>query len=199
MSNLVEEAEERLKKLLSLTEKTVGKERGMRGDNPKLDLGVVTTGIPGLDVVLGNGGFKRGSMTLIEGQASMGKTLLTQLIIRAFQEQGLLVGFIDPEKTYSADWFEATGVDTKSLIVARPTTTEQAFDLAISWAEAKMDLIVIDSLAALVPSYRVTHTLEDKEVIGKAAMMLNVGISKLNTQNLNSVILYTNQYRHKQS
>lgn len=192
---LAEEAKEKRDKLLKLTVEKVGKKRGMMGDDPGLHMDVVSTGIVPFDNMLGNGGFRRGRFVMITGEASMGKTLVTQWIMKAFQDLDLNVGFLDPEKTYESGWFGATGVDVSKLIVVRPSTTEQAFDTAGLWVENGMDLVVIDSLAALTPEVRTQHALTDRDIIGKPAKAINEGLNLLNNKNISSLIIYTNQTR----
>ncbi len=196
MSDLTESREKRLRDLEKVTVKQVGEGRAMRGNDPRLSLGIIPTDIPVLDNIL-DGGFKRGRMCLIVGEASMGKTLLTQWVIKAAQVRDLTVGFLDPEKTFESGWFGATGVDTSQMIVVRPTSTEQAFDVAVKWAELGMDLIVIDSLASMTPKARIEKELADNMVIGRSALAANEGINKLLQANTDSLILLTNQMRSK--
>ena len=134
-------------------------------------------------------------MVLIFGEASMGKTLLTQWIIKAAQARDMTVGFIDPEKTFDTAWFEITGVDTSKIIVVRPESSEQAFDTAVMWAEGEMDLIVMDSLASLTPKARLEKDMDEAMVIGRAARAINEGINVLINRNMHSLILCTNQLR----
>ncbi len=195
-----EVAETHRNKLLDIAVHTGGKDRAAMGDSPRLHLETISidaaVGVPGIDDMLG-GGWRRGRMGMVVGEASMGKTLLTQWTMAAFQHLGYSVGFIDPEKTYDADWFARTGVDIKKLIVQRPANTEQAFDLACKWSEAGMDLIVIDSLAALVPKARMENDLETQEYMGRSAFKISEGLGKLTGENVNSFILCTNQLRSK--
>ena len=196
MSDITESREKRLKDLMKVTAKEVGDSRAMMGDDPRLYLGILPTDIPVLDNIL-DGGFRRGRMALIIGEASMGKTLLTQWVMKAAQARDMIIGFIDPEKTFDSGWFDATGVDASKIIVVRPTTTEQAFDVAVKWAEARMDLIVIDSLASLTPKARLEKGLDEAMVIGRAAHAANEGINMLLQANTDSLILITNQLRSK--
>lgn len=194
---VVDDAREKLEKLMKVTTDVVGKKRGMYGDDPRLGLDIISTGVAPLDGILGNGGLQRGRMVMIHGEASMGKTLITQWIMKAFQDLELTVGFIDPEKTFESGWFGATGVDTSKVIVVRPVSTEQAFDLAGKWADAGMDLIVMDSLAALAPISRLEKDLADGGALGADARAINTGLKVLNAMNEKSVIIYTNQQREK--
>jgi recombination protein RecA len=193
---IVDAAVERRQALLEKAEKRLGKDRAHTGDSPELFLGTVPTDIPQLDQILG-GGWRRGRLAIVTGEASMGKTLITQWTIKAFQARGLVCGFMDPEKTFDAEWFGKTGVNVSELLVARPSNTEQAFDLACDWVKGGMDLVVIDSMAALVPKARAESGLEESEVMGRAPFKLGEGLKQLNNENLNSFILCTNQLRSK--
>ncbi|KKN86934.1 hypothetical protein LCGC14_0264970 [marine sediment metagenome] len=195
-SELLDTASERRAKLMDITKARVGAKRGLMGDDPKLHMETIETDIPGLDDILA-GGWRRGRMGMVIGEASMGKTLIMQWTIRAFQQKGYVCGFIDPEKTFDAEWFEKTGVNTSELLVVRPTSTEQAFDLACDWAANGMDFIGIDSLAALVPVYRLEHDLEEKDVMGLHARKVGEGLAQLTNRNWDSFILCTNQLRSK--
>lgn len=193
----LETAARKRAKMLELAQKKAGKDRAVFGDSPKLVHDAVPTDIPELDDILGYGGFKRGRIGAVIGEASMGKTLITQWIIKSFQARGLTCGFIDPEKTFDPAWFEATGVNVEDLIVVIPECTEQAFDIACEWAANKIDLIVIDSLAALVPRRRAENPLDDKDVMGLAPFKIGEGLAQLTNKNLDSLIICTNQLRSK--
>ena len=195
--DLEEVANKRVQKLLEITQKVIGEERALLGNNPKLHMGTVPTGIAELDQILGHGGFRRGRMAMVIGDASMGKTLITQWVIRAFQGQGLTCGFIDPEHTYDEEWFSATGINTSDLIVVRPTSTEETFDLSTTWAKAGMDLIVIDSLAALEAKARAESTLEEKEFMGRDPFKIGEGLKHFTNANWDSFMVCTNQLRSK--
>ncbi len=193
---LISDSRLKQRKLLEISQNRVGNKRALAGDDKRLLLETISTDIPQLDVILG-GGWRRGRMGMLVGEASMGKTLIMQWTIAAFQSRGLSCGFIDPEKTYDPDWFAVTGVDVESLIVARPENTEQAFDLAIDWAENGMDLIGFDSLAALTPKMRAASGLEEQEVMGASARKISEGLNLLTNKNHDSMILCTNQLRSK--
>lgn len=191
-----EEAIAKRNKLLDIGRKRMNKSRTTLGNDPKLVMPTISTEIPQLDSILG-GGWRMGRIAMVVGEASMGKTLITQWSIAAFQRQGMVCGFIDPEKTFDPHWFEVTGVNTEQLIVARPESTEQAFDLAVDWATNGMDLVVLDSLAALTPKMRAENELEKQEVIGLSARKIGEGLNVLNNKNERAMILFTNQLRSK--
>ncbi len=194
--SLEDEAKKRRAVLMDLTTDRIGKKRGMWGDDSRLKMDTIPLDIPQFDEMI-DGGWRRGRIGMVIGEASMGKTLVTQWTIAAFQRRGQACGFVDPEKTFDAEWFEKTGVKTNELIVARPSSTEEAFDLAGDWAEAGMGLIVMDSLAALVPKYRAEHELSEKEVMGLAAHKLSEALAQFTNRNWDSFMLCTNQLRSK--
>ena len=196
VTKLVEAATERRDKLLEMTQSQVGKERVGLGSDKKLTMEVVPIGILTVDDVLG-GGLRRGRMAMVIGQESMGKTLFTQWVIKAFQEQGGVCGFIDPEKTYESQWFTRTGVNVDDLIVVQPESTEQAFDLASMWSQEGMDLIVIDSLAALTPKARVSADLNDQEFMGLQPRKVSEGLNRYTNANHKALLVCTNQMRSK--
>ena len=191
-----EDAEERRRELLEITQDEVGKARVGFGDDSKLQKEVVPINVLGIDSMLG-GGLQRGRMAMVIGQESTGKTLFTQWVIRAFQERGDICGFIDPEKTFAPEWFSKTGVNVKELLVVQPAHTEQAFDLASIWAEKGMGLIVIDSLAALTPKARTDLSLSEQEFMGLFPRKINEGLNTFTNKNLDAVLLCTNQMRTK--
>ena len=194
--DIVEIAEERKRKILELTQDMIGKERTGFGDDPKLLRDVVPINVLDVDDIIG-GGFRKGRMAMIVGQESMGKTLFTQWIIKAFQEQGEICGFIDPEKTYDPKWFTTTGVNVNDLIVVHPASTEQTFDLACEWAQNGVGLIVIDSLAALTPQARTEADLVDQEFMALAARKVSDGLNLFTNVNTDALLVCTNQLRTK--
>ena len=195
-SDIIDKAEERQRFLLELAQAEVGKNRVGLGNDPKLLKDMVPIEVLDIDEILG-GGLRKGRIAMVVGQESMGKTLFTQWVIRAFQKSGEACGFIDPEKTYEAKWFKSTGVDVEKLIVVQPSSTEQAFELACAWSENGMGLIVMDSLAALIPKARVDSSLTDQEFIGLTPRKLGEGLGKFTNINADSLLLCTNQLRSK--
>ena len=196
VGELVEAAAERKQRLLEITQAGVGKDRVGLGNDPKLLRDVIPVGVLDVDQILG-GGFRLGRMAMIVGHESMGKTLFTQWVIKAFQEHGYVCGFIDPEKTYEPQWFTKTGVKVEDLIVVHPESTEQTFDLACEWAKQGMGLIVIDSLAALTPKARAAADMEDQEFMGLAARKASEGLNRFTNANNYAMLVCTNQLRSK--
>ena len=196
MTEVTDAAKKRRDKLLEIAYAELGKNRAGLGRDPVLHKETVPLNIMDVDSILG-GGIRRGRMAMVVGHESMGKTLFTQWVIRAFQEAGDVCGFIDPEKTYEAPWFERTGVQVDDLIVAQPPSTEAAFDLAIQWATNGMGLIVVDSLAALVPKARSASDLDNQEFMGLAARKTNEALTTFMNANVDSTLVCTNQLRTK--
>ena len=189
-------AAERKKKLLEITKSIVGTKRVGYGDDPKLRKEVIPINVLDIDTILG-GGFRKGRMVMVIGQESMGKTLFTQWVIKAFQDRGEICGLMDPEKTYDPEWFEKTGVIVEDLLIVQPESTEQAFDLACTWSENGVDLIVMDSLAALTPKARGESDLEKQEFMGLSARKMSDGINLFTNRNTDSLLVCTNQLRSK--
>lgn len=163
------------------------------GNDPDLRLQLVPTGIPPLDDVLG-GGIPRGRFCLVVGNFSTGKTFFCQRVIKTAQDAGLTTAFIDAERAFNPEWFEATGVDLARLTVATPLTGEQAFDVLHILVEKGIDLIVLDSIASVVPASEIEEGM-DKQAVGAQARLVNHGLRKLFSINSNSAVLLTNQVR----
>ena len=196
MAELTELAAERKRKLLEVAKDAIGTNRVGMGDDKKLQKETVPINVLDVDSILG-GGFKRGRVAMVIGEESMGKTLFTQWVIAAFQKQGDVCGLIDPEKTYLEEWFKRTGVETDDLLVAQPSSTEQAFDLACAWSENGMGLIVMDSLAALTPKARAESSLEKQEFMGLGPRKISEGLNTFTNKNTDALLLCTNQLRSK--
>ena len=193
---VVEQMAARRQQLLEMTKKEAGAGRVGYGSDPKLRKDVVPINVLDVDAILG-GGFRRGRMAMVVGREAMGKTLFTQWVVKAFQDQGLVCGFMDPEKTFEPAWFTATGVDVEKLIVLQPGSTEQAFDMACMWADNGMDLIVIDSLAALTPQARLEADFVKQDFMGLQARKVTEGMNKWTDVNTDAFLLCTNQLRSK--
>lgn len=159
----------------------------------------IPLGIVELDRILA-GGIPRGRTTLLIGEPSSGKTLLAQIIIRAAQHQSenSKCIFIDAEHTFDARWFEMTGVDVdpEHLVVIRPEHMEQSFDI-VSDALLKYDpdVIVIDSLASLVPRDVMNATMTEKDFRGLDARKITAGVKKNTTENKRTALVFIQQMR----
>jgi recombination protein RecA len=134
-------------------EKTYGKGTIMRlGDKQVMDVEVIPTGSLGLDIALGINGFPRGRVVEIYGPESSGKTTLAVHAIAECQKQGGIAAFIDAEHAFDRFYAEKLGVDTENLLISQPDNGEQALEIAENLIRSgAIDIIVIDSVAALVP------------------------------------------------
>src|SRR3989344_3098714 len=122
------------------------------GDSPKVDIDAIPTGSPGLDLALGIGGVPRGRIIEIFGPESSGKTTLTLHIIREAQKKGGICAFVDAEHALDPEYAKRLGVKTDELLVSQPDTGEQALEIVESLVRSgKMDVIAVDSVAALTP------------------------------------------------
>jgi len=146
-----------------------------------------------LDGILG-GGLPFGRMTEIYGSVSVGKTYLAQMAIKSALAKGYSAAFVDVERTFSKPWFEKTGVDTNQLILTQPVGGEEALDIIVSLIENGVDLIVLDSVAALVPTYEAEESVE-KSTMGAQARLFNKGLRKITRVNTHSIFLALNQVR----
>ncbi len=158
---------------------------------------VVPLGIPAVDLMLG-GGMPRGRTTVFIGEEQSGKTLLSQLTIAAAQRAGGTAMFFDIERTYDAKWFEMTGVDTgpDKLRVVRPENLEQGFDMVVDALKTvKPDVIVMDSVSAMVPKNVLKVTMEEKDFQGLEARKITAGVKKVTLYNQTTVLIVINQLR----
>jgi recombination protein RecA len=163
------------------------------GSDQDLDLKLLKTGIPTLDYILG-GGFARGRIIEIIGAFSSGKTYLTQVAIRAAQNEGMRCYLIDAERTYSKDWWQQSGIDTSKLGVASPTSGEKVADLAVGLVKAKADLVVLDSLAAISPTQEQEKDASGSTV-GVQARLINRMLREITALNTNTIFFMINQTR----
>lgn len=166
-------------------------------DAPELDPGTVSTGIPAVDEITG-GGIPRGRTSMFIGEPASGKTLLAQLVIAQAQRDGGRCIYLDVERTFSAAWFRATGVDTSPdrLLVLRPTSLEQGFDMiSDALAEVGPDVLVLDSLAAMVPQAVMDASLTEKDFQGLFPRKVSMGLSKVTQENRDTAFVVVNQLR----
>jgi recombination protein RecA len=147
------------------------------GDADSLAVKRIETGIPPFDQILG-GGIPRQSVTEFYGYQSSGKTYIAQRIIAHAQSQGLQCGFVDAEWAFEPTWAANIGIDTEQLIVSRPHTGESALDILLALCEAGLDLVVLDSIAALLPTAEAEGSMEDQQM-GLHARLMNKIFRKL--------------------
>jgi recombination protein RecA len=185
---------------LKQIEKTFGKGSIMRlGDEPVQRMDVVSTGSLALDAALGVGGVPRGRVIEIYGPESSGKTTLATHIIAEAQKQGGTCAFIDAENAFDASYAEKLGVDLDSLLVSQPDTGEDALNICDTLVRSgALDVIVIDSVAALVPRAEIEGDMGDSHV-GLQARLMSQALRKL-TGTINrtrTVLVFINQIREK--
>ena len=171
-------------KALQLTmdklDKTYGKGTVMRlSDNKVEDIPAISTGSLGLDIALGIGGLPRGRVVEIYGPESSGKTTLTMHCIAEAQKKGGLAAFIDAEHAFDRGYAEKLGIDTTSLLISQPDNGEQALEIADHLiSSGAIDIIVIDSVAALVPKGELEGDMGDSKM-GLQARLMSQALRKL--------------------
>jgi recombination protein RecA len=159
----------------------------------------ISSGCLALDRALGIGGYPRGRIVEIYGPESSGKTTLTLHAIAETQEAGGLAAFIDAEHAFDPAYARATGVRTSELLLSQPDSGEQALDIVESLASSKhLSLIVIDSVAALVPQAELDGSMADNP-LGLQARLMSRAMRKLAAvaSRTNTTLLFVNQLRHK--
>ena len=189
-----------LQTALSQIEKQLGKGAVMRlGQNEHMSVGHVSTGSLGLDIALGIGGLPRGRIIEIYGPESSGKTTLSLHCIAEGQKDGGNVAFIDVEHALDPVYAEALGVDIDNLLVAQPDTGEDALEIAEALIRSgAIDVLVVDSVAALVPKAEIEGEMGDSHV-GLQARLMSQALRKLAgaINKSNCVAIFINQLREK--
>jgi len=186
---------------LSQIEKQFGKGSIMKmGDGSIFDdIQVVSTGSLGLDVALGVGGLPRGRVVEIYGPESSGKTTLTLQVIAEMQKLGGTAAFIDAEHALDPVYAQKLGVNISDLLISQPDTGEQALDIADMLVRSSaVDVIVIDSVAALTPKAEIEGEMGDSHV-GLQARLMSQALRKLtaNIKRTNTLVIFINQIRMK--
>ncbi len=187
--------------VLGQIEKQFGKGSIMRlGDEDnKLHVETISTGSMELDIALGTGGLPRGRVVEIYGPESSGKTTLTLHAIAEAQKAGGVAAFIDAEHALDPVYAKAIGVDVDNLIVSQPDTGEQALEIVDALVRSSaIDLIVIDSVAALVPKAEITGEMGDSHM-GLQARLMSQALRKLTgiIRKSNTCVIFINQLRMK--
>ncbi len=189
-----------LASVMSDIEKTYGKGAIMRlGDNKKMNIDVISTGCMAIDIALGIGGIPKGRIIEIYGPESSGKTTVTLHIIAEAQKAGGVAAFIDAEHALDPTYASAIGVDIDELIVSQPDTGEQALEIVDALVRSgAIDIIVIDSVAALVPKAEITGEMGDSHM-GLQARLMSQALRKLTAQVNKSKcsVIFINQLRMK--
>lgn len=182
-------------------EKQFGKGSVMRmGDVPQgRDIEVVSTGSLTLDIALGCGGLPRGRVIEIYGPESSGKTTLTLEVIAQAQKVGGTAAFIDAEHALDPNYAEKIGVNVQDLLVSQPDTGEQALEIADMLVRSSaVDVVVVDSVAALTPKAEIEGEMGDAHV-GLQARLMSQALRKLtaNIKKSNTLVIFINQIRMK--
>ncbi len=185
---------------LGQIEKQFGKGAVMRmGDRAAEPMDVVSTGSLGLDVALGVGGLPRGRVVEIYGPESSGKTTLTLQVIANCQRNGGTAAFVDAEHALDPTYAEKLGVNVDDLLVSQPDTGEQALEIADMLVRSNaVDVVVIDSVAALTPKAEIEGEMGDSHV-GLHARLMSQALRKLtaNIKRSNTLVIFINQIRMK--
>ena len=185
---------------LSQIERQFGKGAIMRlGDQPQVAISVIPTGSLAVDAALGVGGIPRGRVTEIFGPESSGKTTLSLQIIAQAQKMGGLAGFIDAEHALDAEYAKKLGVDTENLLVSQPDNGEQALEIAeMLIRSGAIDVIVIDSVAALVPKAEIEGEMGEAQM-GLQARLMSQALRKLTAivSKSGTSLIFINQIREK--
>lgn len=181
-------------------EKTFGKNTIMRlGDAPRTRVEAIPTGALALDVALGVGGVPKGRIVEIYGPESGGKTTLTLHIVAEIQRSGGTAAFIDAEHALDPDYAKRIGVDTENLLISQPSSGEEALEITETLVRSNaVDIVVIDSVAALVPRAELEGNMGDSQ-IGLQARLMSQALRKLTavTGKSKCLVIFINQLREK--
>lgn len=181
-------------------DKTYGKGAVMRmGDSAVEEVEIIPSGSLGLDIALGIGGYPRGRVIEIYGPESSGKTTLTLHAIAEVQRKGGIAAFIDAEHAFDRFYAEKLGVDTENLIISQPDNGEQALEIADNLIRSgAIDLIIVDSVAALTPKAEIEGEMGDSKV-GLHARLMSQALRKLTATiaKTNCTCVFINQLREK--
>lgn len=192
--------EKALTAALSQIERQFGKGSVMRlGDKDQLDIPAISTGSLGLDIALGIGGLPKGRVVEIYGPESSGKTTLTLQVIAEAQKAGGTCAFVDAEHALDPSYAQKLGVNVDDLLVSQPDTGEQALEIADMLVRSNaVDVIVVDSVAALVPKAEIEGEMGDHHV-GLQARLMSQALRKItgNIKTANCLVIFINQIRMK--
>jgi recombination protein RecA len=185
---------------LGQIEKQFGKGAVMRmGDHERQAIPAISTGSLGLDIALGIGGLPKGRIVEIYGPESSGKTTLTLSVIAEAQKLGATCAFVDAEHALDPEYAGKLGVNVDDLLVSQPDTGEQALEITDMLVRSNaIDVIVIDSVAALVPKAEIEGEMGDMHV-GLQARLMSQALRKItgNIKNANCLVIFINQIRMK--
>lgn len=193
-----EERQKALKAALDKIEKDFGKGTIMRlGDAPKTNVESISTGAMNLDIALGVGGIPKGRIIEIYGPESSGKTTLTLHIIAECQKENGVCAFIDAEHALDPEYAKVLGVNTDELIISQPDNGEQALAIVEALVKSSgVDLVVVDSVAALVPRAEIEGSMGDNHM-GLHARLMSQALRKLTgfISKSNTTVIFINQLR----
>jgi recombination protein RecA len=200
-AQMADERSKALSAALSQIEKQFGKGSIMRMDGgigiPELDF--ISTGSLGLDIALGGGGLPKGRIVEIYGPESSGKTTLTLQVIAECQKTGGTAAFIDAEHALDPTYAEKLGVNINNLLISQPDTGEQALEITDMLVRSSaVDVIIVDSVAALTPRAEIEGEMGDSHV-GLQARLMSQALRKLtaNIKRSNTLVIFINQIRMK--
>ena len=200
MSNEKEAKLKALKLTLDKLDKAYGKGTVMKlSDSPVQDVDAIPSGSLGLDLALGIGGYPRGRVVEIYGPESSGKTTLTLHAIAEAQKAGGIAAFIDAEHAFDRFYAEKLGIDLDNLIISQPDHGEQALEIADNLVRSgALDIIVIDSVAALTPKSEIEGEMGDSKM-GLQARLMSQALRKLtgSINKTNCTMIFINQLREK--
>ena len=202
-NDVVSPSEERIKALkmaIDKIEKDFGKGAIMKlGDKPAVSVETIPTGALALDVALGVGGIPRGRIIEVYGPESSGKTTLAQHIVAECQKKGGIAAFVDAEHALDPEYARNLGVNIDELLISQPDTGEQALDITEELVRSgAVDIIVVDSVAALVPKAEIEGSMEDQQM-GLQARLMSKALRKLTgiIGKTNTTVIFINQLRQK--
>ena len=200
MSNEKEAKLKALKLTLDKLDKTYGKGAVMMlGDKVAQEVEVIPSGSIGLDLALGVGGYPKGRVVEIYGPESSGKTTLTLHAMAEAQKQGGIAAFIDAEHAFDRFYAQKLGVDVDNLIISQPDNGEQALEIADNLIRSgAVDIVVIDSVAALTPKSEIEGEMGDSKM-GLHARLMSQALRKLTASisKTNCTVIFINQLREK--
>ncbi len=196
----IDERSKALKLAIEKIEKDFGKGAIMKlGDKPAVSVETIPTGALALDVALGVGGIPRGRIIEIYGPESSGKTTLAQHIVAECQKRGGIAAFVDAEHALDPEYARNLGVNVDELLISQPDTGEQALDITEELVRSgAVDVIVVDSVAALVPKAEIEGSMEDQQM-GLQARLMSKALRKLTgiIGKTNTTVIFINQLRQK--
>ena len=200
LPNTAEDRNKALKLAIEKIEKDFGKGAIMRlGDKSTVNVDAIPTGALALDIALGIGGVPRGRIIEVYGPESSGKTTLAQHIVAECQKRGGVAAYVDAEHALDPEYARNLGVNVDELLISQPDTGEQALDITEELVRSgAVDVVVVDSVAALVPKAEIDGSMEDQQM-GLQARLMSKALRKLTgiIGKTNTTVIFINQLRMK--